>query len=83
MPELMSSLPLAGIDGTLRKRLVNSAASGRAHLKTGYLDGVRAIAGYVLDSSDKRWVVVFLINDPKSRLGKPAMDELLRWVAEK
>jgi len=83
MPELMSSLPLAGIDGTLRKRLGQSATAGRAHLKTGYLDGVRALAGYVLDSNDRRWVVVFLINDPKSRLGKPAMDELLRWVAEK
>ena len=83
MPELMSSLPLAGIDGTLKKRLGESATVGRAHLKTGYLEGVRAIAGYVLDSNDKRWVVVFLINDPKSRLGKPAMDELLRWVAEK
>ena len=83
MPELMSSLPLAGIDGTLKKRLGNSAASGRAHLKTGYLEGVRAIAGYTLDSRDKRWVVVFLINDPKSRLGKPAMDALLRWVAER
>ena len=82
MPELMSSLPLAGIDGTLKKRLGNSAATGRAHLKTGYLDGVRAIAGYALDSNDKRWVVVFLINDPKFRLGKPAMDELLRWVSE-
>jgi D-alanyl-D-alanine carboxypeptidase/D-alanyl-D-alanine-endopeptidase (penicillin-binding protein 4) len=81
MPELMSSLPLAGIDGTLKKRLGNSAASGRAHLKTGYLEGVRALAGYVLDSSDRRWVVVFLINDPKSRLGKPAMDALLQWVA--
>jgi D-alanyl-D-alanine carboxypeptidase/D-alanyl-D-alanine-endopeptidase (penicillin-binding protein 4) len=82
MPELMASLPVAGIDGTLRKRLGNSAATGRAHLKTGYLEGVRAIAGYVLDSNDKRWVVVCLINDPKSRLGKPAMDALLRWVAE-
>lgn len=82
MPELMSSLPLAGVDGTLKKRLGNSAASGRAHLKTGYLEGVRAIAGYVLDSNDKRWVVVFLINSPKSRLGKPAMDALLHWVAE-
>ena len=82
MPELMSSLPVAGSDGTLKKRLGNGAATGRAHLKTGYLEGVRAIAGYVLDSNDKRWVVVFLINDPKSRLGKPAMDALLRWVAE-
>lgn len=83
MPELMASLPVAGIDGTLKKRLGNSAASGRAHLKTGYLEGVRAIAGYVLDSNGKRWVVVFLINDPKSRVGKPAMDALLRWVAER
>jgi D-alanyl-D-alanine carboxypeptidase/D-alanyl-D-alanine-endopeptidase (penicillin-binding protein 4) len=82
MPELMSSLPVAGIDGTMKKRLGNGAAAGRAHLKTGYLDNVRAIAGYVLDSNDKRWVVVFLINDPKSRNGKPAIDELLRWVAE-
>ena len=82
MPELMSSLPVAGIDGTLKKRLRNGAAAGRAHLKTGYLENVRALAGYVLDSNDKRWVVVFLINDPKSRSGKPAMDEMLRWVAE-
>ena len=83
MPELMSSLPLAGVDGTLKKRLGDSAASGRAHLKTGYLEGVRAVAGYVLDRSGKRWVVVCLINDPKARQGKPAMDALLRWVAER
>ena len=83
MPELMASLPLAGVDGTLKKRLGKSAASGRAHLKTGYLEGVRAIAGYAQDSHDKRWVVVFLINDPKSRLGKPAIDALLQWVAER
>jgi D-alanyl-D-alanine carboxypeptidase/D-alanyl-D-alanine-endopeptidase (penicillin-binding protein 4) len=82
MPELMASLPLAGIDGTMKKRLGNGAAAGRAHLKTGYLDGVRAIAGYVQDSGDRRWIVVFLINDPRSRLGKPAMDALLGWVAE-
>jgi D-alanyl-D-alanine carboxypeptidase/D-alanyl-D-alanine-endopeptidase (penicillin-binding protein 4) len=82
MPELMSSLPLAGVDGTLKKRLGNNSTNGRAHLKTGYLDGVRAIAGYVLDSKGKRWIVVCLINDPRAKLGKPAMDSLLRWVAE-
>jgi D-alanyl-D-alanine carboxypeptidase/D-alanyl-D-alanine-endopeptidase (penicillin-binding protein 4) len=80
MPELMASLPLAGVDGTLKKRMNNPATAGRAHLKTGYLDGVRALAGYVLDNNQQRWVIVFLINDPKSRLGKPAMDALLRWL---
>ena len=68
MPELISSLPLAGVDGTLKKRLNGSAVAGRAHLKTGYLAGVRALAGYVLDSNGHRWILVFLINDEKSRL---------------
>ena len=83
MPELMSSLPLSGIDGTLKKRLGERTVLGRAHLKTGYLEGVRALAGYVLDASGQRWVFVFLINDPQSGQGKAAMDALLRWVAEK
>lgn len=80
MPELMSSLPLAGVDGTLKKRFGDSAVNGRAHLKTGYLENVRAIAGYVLDTRGKRWVVVCLINDPRAKFGKPAMDALVRWV---
>ena len=82
MPELVASLPLAGVDGTLKKRLGNSPATGRAHLKTGYLENVRALAGYVQDSGGGRWIVVFMINDAKSRQGKPAMDALLQWVAE-
>ncbi|WP_295508241.1 D-alanyl-D-alanine carboxypeptidase/D-alanyl-D-alanine-endopeptidase [Accumulibacter sp.] len=83
MAELISSLPVAGVDGTLRKRLKNGSAAGRAHLKTGYLEGVRAIAGYVLDNSGKRWIVVGLINDGNARLGKAALDALLLWVAER
>ncbi len=83
MPELIASLPIAGVDGTLRKRFNDGSASGRAHLKTGYLEGVRALAGYLLDHSGKRWIVVCLINDPKARLGKPAIDALLLWVAKR
>jgi len=83
MPELISSLPLAGVDGTLRKRLNDGSTSGRAPLKTGYLDGVRAIAGYALDSNQRRSIVVCLINDPKARLGKPAIDALLLCLAKR
>lgn len=78
MPELMSSLPLAGVDGTLRKRLTAPPAAGRAHLKTGRLENASALAGYALDNNGKRWIVVFLINDPRSDLGKSAMDALLQ-----
>jgi D-alanyl-D-alanine carboxypeptidase/D-alanyl-D-alanine-endopeptidase (penicillin-binding protein 4) len=81
MPELVASLPIAGVDGTLRKRLNAGSVTGRAHLKSGYLDGVRAIAGYLLDQNGKRWIVVCLINDPKARAGKPAIDALLLWAA--
>ena len=83
MPELMASFPVAGTDGTLKKRLGNGPAMGRAHLKTGYLGNVRAIAGYVLDNGGKRWIVAFLINDARSVQGKPAIDALLQWLADR
>jgi D-alanyl-D-alanine carboxypeptidase/D-alanyl-D-alanine-endopeptidase (penicillin-binding protein 4) len=83
MPELLSSLPIVGIDGTMRKRLNGTSATGRAHIKTGTLDGVKAAAGYALDAQGRRYVVVFLINHPRSSLGGPAIDALLTWVAQR
>ncbi|MEF8699843.1 MAG: D-alanyl-D-alanine carboxypeptidase/D-alanyl-D-alanine-endopeptidase [Candidatus Accumulibacter sp. UW26] len=83
MPELIASLPIAGVDGTLRTRFNEGATSGRAHLKSGYLEGVRAIAGYLLDLRGERWIVVCLINDAHARLGKPAIDALLGWLAQR
>jgi D-alanyl-D-alanine carboxypeptidase/D-alanyl-D-alanine-endopeptidase (penicillin-binding protein 4) len=83
MPELVSSLPVAGVDGTLRRRLRDSPAYGRAHLKTGSLEGVRSVAGYVLDARGKRWVLVCIINDPRSGAGGPVIDALVEWVAER
>ncbi len=83
MPELMGSLPIAGSDGTLKKRLGDSAAAGRAHLKTGYIEGVRAIAGYVQDKSGQRWVVVGFLNDAQMKNGSRPLDALVRWVADR
>ena len=81
MPELISSLPVAGIDGTARKRLAGSAAAGSAHVKTGTLDGVRSIAGYVLANSGRRYVVVLMINHPNAGAAREAQDALMEWVA--
>ncbi len=83
MPEFMASLPLAGLDGTMRMRLVNQTVAGKAHIKTGLLNEVRNIAGYVQATSGKRYVVVFMINHPNSLQGQEAQDALLQWVYER
>jgi serine-type D-Ala-D-Ala carboxypeptidase/endopeptidase (penicillin-binding protein 4) len=80
MPELMASLPILALDGTVKKRLNDSQSNGQAHLKTGSLDSVSAIAGYVLDANHHRHVLVMLVNHPKASLSKNAQDALIEWV---
>jgi D-alanyl-D-alanine carboxypeptidase/D-alanyl-D-alanine-endopeptidase (penicillin-binding protein 4) len=77
MPELMSSLPIAGSDGTLRRA---QATPGRAHLKTGSLRDVAGRAGYVLSDSGRRYVLVAVVNDANAGAARPALDALLNWV---
>ena len=80
MPELVASLPLAAVDGTMRKRLSGAAVAGQAHIKTGSLAGVRAIAGYVLDAQGRRVVVVFIVNHANAGNAQPVQDALLGWI---
>ena len=80
MPELVSSLPIAAIDGTTRKKYNGNGVAGQAHLKTGSLEGVRGIAGYLLDRDGKRHLVVFMVNHPKAGEAQPAFDALLEWL---
>jgi len=77
MPEFVSSMPIVGIDGTMRRR---QAAAGSAHIKTGLLADTRAIAGYVLAATGRRYAVVAFINHPNAGAGQPALDALLNWV---
>jgi D-alanyl-D-alanine carboxypeptidase/D-alanyl-D-alanine-endopeptidase (penicillin-binding protein 4) len=76
--EYRSSLALAGLDGTMRKRFRNEEMAGHMHLKTGTLSNVRAIAGYVDGQSGRRYVVVMIQNG--AGWGAGAQDALLRWV---
>ncbi len=78
MSELMSSLPVAGIDGTLRR---TKATPGRAHLKTGSLRDVVGVAGFVLADSGRRYVVVGIVNHPNANAARPALEALAEWAA--
>jgi len=80
--ELMASLPILGVDGSVKKRLRESPAASHAHLKTGTLEGVKTVAGYVHSHSGRKWIVVFLINHPYAKLGQDAQDALIEWVQQ-
>ena len=77
MSELMSSLPISGLDGTLRR---SRATAGRAHLKTGSLRDVAGVAGYVLSNSGRRYVVVAIINHANANGARPALDAVVQWA---
>ena len=82
-PEFQSSLPIVALDGTMRKRLLNSPAAARARIKTGTLKNVVAIAGYVPDANNQLCVVVAMINSDLvgNGNGRAAVDALIEWVA--
>lgn len=83
MPEFLASMPIVGIDGTMKKRLKDATAAGRAHIKTGTLDNVKSAAGYALNAQGQRYAVTVFINHPKAQAGTAAIDALIEWVAQR
>jgi D-alanyl-D-alanine carboxypeptidase/D-alanyl-D-alanine-endopeptidase (penicillin-binding protein 4) len=83
-PELLTSLPVAGVDGTLSRRFKGSLAEGRARMKTGTLRNVVALAGYVLDRNDRMWVVAATLNhDNAPAKGHAVLDSIVEWVSSR
>ncbi|POA33464.1 MULTISPECIES: D-alanyl-D-alanine carboxypeptidase/D-alanyl-D-alanine-endopeptidase [unclassified Pseudomonas] len=75
--EFVSSLPISGMDGTMRKRLKTTAMRGEAHVKTGTLNTVRAIAGFSRDNNGNTWAVVAILNDPAPFGAHTVLDQVL------
>jgi len=78
MPDLVASLPASGLDGTLRH---SGISVGLAHLKTGSLRDVQALAGYVHGPDGRRRVLVAIVNHANARAARPALEALVRWAA--
>ena len=78
MSELMSSLPVTGLDGTMKR----SKAQASAHLKTGSLRDVAGVAGYVDTESGKRWVVVAILHHANAHAARPALDAMIDWAGK-
>ena len=78
---LMQSLAIAGVDGTMKRRLKGSKVRGRGFFKTGTLRDVRSIAGYVKAADGKTYVMAILHNDPRAKSrALAAHDKLIEWV---
>ncbi len=82
MPEYLSSLSLSGLDGTLSRRFLGNSLKGRAHMKTGSIDDVSAIAGYFQARSGNRYLVAVLQNhkDIHRGPGEEVQAALLAWL---
>ncbi len=84
MPEFIASLPLSAMEGTMESRFRNDPLRGRMHMKTGLIDHVRSMGGYMLTRSGRTMVIVLLQNHPNvhRRTGTSVQDALLKWVFE-
>ena len=80
MPEYVSTLPLAGVDGTLRKHFTHAPLRARAYLKTGSLDNTNALAGFLMDRRGRWHSLVLLINHPRAQASRAAQEALLNWL---
>jgi D-alanyl-D-alanine carboxypeptidase/D-alanyl-D-alanine-endopeptidase (penicillin-binding protein 4) len=82
MPEFAASLPLSATDGTLRNRFNAPGMDGRIRLKTGRIDDVSALAGFVNAASGRTYVLVIIVNHPGAHggAGEEVQAELIRWV---
>ena len=85
-PELAASLPLVSIDGTMRTRLLRHPEAARARIKTGRLDGVRAVAGYVRTRRGRTLAVAVLQEYPgihRAAGATAVQDALLGWLLDR
>jgi len=84
MPEYLASMSLSGLDGTLRRRFTNTGLVGKAHLKTGSMDHVTAVAGFVQSRSGRRFAIVAMQNyeDIHRGPGEEVQEAILRWLYE-
>jgi D-alanyl-D-alanine carboxypeptidase/D-alanyl-D-alanine-endopeptidase (penicillin-binding protein 4) len=78
--ELLASLPVAGVDATMRNRA--KSVAGQAWLKTGSLRDVSAIAGYAQSVGGRRYAVVGIINHDNAGAARAALDALVQWVVQ-
>jgi D-alanyl-D-alanine carboxypeptidase, serine-type, PBP4 family len=78
----LETLPIAGIDGTLKNRFKNSPSYQRVQMKSGLLENVRSLSGFIEDDQGKRYAATIIINHENARRCKEVIDTITNWVAD-
>ncbi len=76
------ALPIGGVDGTLKNRFTRTSAANNVRGKTGTIDQVSALSGYVTTVSGERFVFSTVVNDvTDGRLRQAVIDEIVVALA--
>ncbi|MAL33582.1 MAG: D-alanyl-D-alanine carboxypeptidase/D-alanyl-D-alanine-endopeptidase [Marinobacter sp.] len=75
--DLMASMPIIAMDGTMARRLRNTGMDGEGRIKTGYLENVRSIAGFTRDDNNTTWAIVGMVNNDPAWNGQAVLDRVL------
>jgi serine-type D-Ala-D-Ala carboxypeptidase/endopeptidase (penicillin-binding protein 4) len=62
-PLIYESLPIAGVDGTLARRMRKTKAENNVRAKTGYIEGVRSMCGYVNTADNEPVAFAIIVNN--------------------
>jgi serine-type D-Ala-D-Ala carboxypeptidase/endopeptidase (penicillin-binding protein 4) len=81
--KLYYSFPIAGVDGTLKRRMKNTSAENNVHAKTGTLSGASALSGYVTSKDNHTIVFSILIQNyvGKSSTARDYQDKICELLA--
>jgi serine-type D-Ala-D-Ala carboxypeptidase/endopeptidase (penicillin-binding protein 4) len=78
--DYIASLPIAGVDGTLSQRFSNSEAKASASLKTGGLNDVRALAGYLRRGDGRTLIYIGILNHPRAPQAFGVLERAVEWA---
>ncbi len=80
-----NSLPIAGVDGSLKRRMADPATAGNVRAKTGTLRYANSLSGYVTTAAGERLAFSFMLNrnagQPANRRVTLELDDMAVWLA--
>lgn len=78
----MNTLSIAGVDGTIKRRFAGSVVKNRAWMKTGTVNGVKNIGGYVQSKSGQLYTVVILVESKATWKGAQLQNDIIKWLVD-